>query len=547
MKIVACSLEPCVHNAGVFNFLNIAERLGYEAIFLGTSLSIDELFLKIEEYKPDLVGVSFRLTPEVARNIFSRLKEGIKDRNISIKFILGATPSVSKVAEEFGIFDAIFTGGESPTEVVAYLKGEGVIRKLSYPHTLLERIEANRPYPILRHHFGLPSLEDTIRGVREIAEAKVLDVISIGPDQNAQESFFRPEEIKNDLSGAGGVPIRSKEDLEKIYSASRTGNFPLLRCYSGTRDLIRWGELLQKTIKNAWAAIPLCWYSVLDKRSNRPLVEAIRENQLAIRWHAEMGIPVEVNEAHHWGLRDAPDVVTVASAFLAAYNAKAMGVSHYIAQLMLNTPPSTSGKADLGKMLAVLELLSSLEDEKFTIYRQIRTGLASLSSDMLIAKGQLASSIQLGLALSPHIVHVVGFSEGDHAATPGDVIESCKIAQGVIRNFNLGFPNLLEDEEVIARKEHLVEEAKILISGIRSIGSATTDPLTDPDVIAKAIKIGLLDAPHLKGNPFACGKVKTRIINGGCDVVDDNGFPISEEERVSRILEEYKKVYSSLQ
>ncbi|MBC7320651.1 cobalamin B12-binding domain-containing protein [bacterium] len=547
MKIVACSLEPCIHNAGIFNFLNIAERLGYEAIFLGTSLSIDELLLKIEEYKPDLVGVSFRLTPEVARNIFSRLKKGIKDRNISTRFILGATPSVARVAEEFGIFDAIFTGGESPIEVVAYLKGEGVIRKLSYPQTLLERIEVNRPYPILRHHFGLPSLEDTIKGVREIAEAKVLDVISIGPDQNAQESFFRPEEMKEDLSGAGGVPIRSKEDLERIYSASRTGNLPLLRCYSGTRDLIRWGELLQETIKNAWAAIPLCWYSVLDKRSNRPLIEAIKENQSAMRWHAERGIPVEVNEAHHWGLRDAPDVVTVASAFLSAYNAKAMGVRHYIAQLMLNTPPSTSGKADLGKMLAVLELLSSLEDEKFTIYRQIRTGLASLSSDMSVAKGQLASSIQLGLTLSPHIVHVVGFSEGDHAATPSDVIESCKIAQGVIRNFSLGFPNLLSDEEVIARKEHLVKEAKILILAIKSLGTANRDPLTDPEVIAKAIKIGLLDAPHLKGNPSACGKVKTRIINGGCDAVDDNGLPISEEERISRILDDYKKVYSSLQ
>ncbi len=546
MRIVACSLEPCIHNAGIFNFLNIAERLGYETIFLGTSLSVDELFLKIEEYKPDIVGVSFRLTPEVAKNIFSRLKEDIKNRNLSVKFILGTTPSVAKVAEEFKIFDAIFTGGESPIEVVAYLKGEGVIHKLSFPQTLLERIRVNSPYPILRHHFGLPNLEDTIEGVREIAEAKVLDVISIGPDQNAQESFFRPEEMKDELTGAGGVPIRSKEDLERIYSVSRTGNFPLLRCYSGTRDIIKWAEMLQETIKNAWAAIPLCWYSVLDKRSDRTLVEAIKENQSAMRWHAERGIPVEVNEAHHWGLRDAPDVITVTSAFLAAYNAKAMGVRHYIAQLMLNTPPSTSGKADLGKMLAILELINSLEDENFTIYRQIRTGLASLSSDMLIAKGQLASSIQLGLILSPHIVHVVGFSEGDHAANPNDVIESCKIAQGVIRNFSLGFPNLLADEEVLARKEHLVKEAKLLISVIKSLGTKDSDPLIDPNVIAKAIKIGLLDAPHLKGNPYACGRIKTRMINGGCEAINDNGIPISEEERIEGIIK-YAKVYSSLQ
>jgi hypothetical protein len=546
MRIVACSIEPCIHNAGIFNFLNIAERLGYEAIFLGTSLSLDELLLKIEEYKPDLVGISFRLTPEVARSIFSRLKEKIGSKNISSRFILGATPSVAKVAEEFGIFDAIFTGGESPVEVVAYLKGEGVIRRISYPQNLLERIEVNRPYPILRHHFGLPNLEDTIKGVKEIAEAKVLDVISIAPDQNTQESFFRPEEMKEELTGAGGVPIRKREDLEKIYEASRTGNLPLLRCYSGTRDLIKWAELLQETIRNAWAAIPLCWYSVLDRRSNRSLVEAIRENQITMRWHAERGIPVEVNEAHQWALREAPDVVTVVSAFLAGYNAKAMGVKHYIAQLMLNTPPSTSGKADLGKMLAILELLSSLEDEDFKVYRQIRTGLASLSSDMLVAKGQLASSIQLGLTLSPHIVHVVGFSEGDHSATSSEVIESCKIAQGVIRNFLLGFPNLLADEEVIARKNHLVREAKILLSAIKSLGVLDKDPLIDPEVIAKAIKIGLLDAPHLKGNPSACGEIKTRIINGGCEVVDDKGRTIKEEERVGKILKDYAKVYFGL-
>jgi hypothetical protein len=265
-----------------------------------------------------------------------------------------------------------------------------------------------------------------------------------------------------------------------------------------------------------------------------------------MRWHAERGIPVEVNEAHQWALREAPDVVTVVSAFLAGYNAKAMGVKHYIAQLMLNTPPSTSGKADLGKMLAILELLSSLEDEDFKVYRQIRTGLASLSSDMLVAKGQLASSIQLGLTLSPHIVHVVGFSEGDHSATSSEVIESCKIAQGVIRNFLLGFPNLLADEEVIARKNHLVREAKILLSAIKSLGVLDKDPLIDPEVIAKAIKIGLLDAPHLKGNPSACGEIKTRIINGGCEVVDDKGRTIKEEERVGKILKDYAKVYFGL-
>lgn len=534
MKIIACSLSPCIHIAGVINFLNIAEKLGNEVLFLGSAITLENLLSAIKEHKPDLVGVSFRLTPEVAKGIFLRLKKMIEENDIKIKFVLGCTPSVAEVARELGIFDMIFTGEESPIEVASYLKGKGIIRKIFYPQTLIERIENNRPFPILRHHFGLPSLEETISGAREIAEAGVLDVISIAPDQNAQENFFRPNQMKPELDGAGGVPLRKEEDLIKIYQATRTGNYPLLRCYSGTRDLIRWGDMLQRTINNAWAAIPLCWYSSLDKRSTRPLVEAIRENQQAIRWHAERGIPVEVNEAHQWGLRDAPDVVTVVTAFLAAYNAKKLGVKNYIVQLMLNTPLSTSGKADLAKMLAILELISRIEDDNFTVFRQIRTGLTSLSSDMSVAKGQLASSIQLGLSLSPHIVHVVGFCEGDHAATAKEVIESCKIIQGVIRNFYLGFPNPF-DEDVITRKEHLLKEAGVLLSAIEELPSESQDPLTDPEVIARAIKIGLLDAPHLKGNPSACGEIKTRIINGGCDAVDESGRPMSEEERISRI------------
>jgi len=54
-------------------------------------------------------------------------------------------------------------------------------------------------------------------------------------------------------------------------------------------------------------------------------------------WHGERGIPVELNEPHHWGMRDAPDVVFVASAYLSAYNARAWGVRDYIAAMMFNS------------------------------------------------------------------------------------------------------------------------------------------------------------------------------------------------------------------
>ena len=103
-----------------------------------------------------------------------------------------------------------------------------------------------------------------------------------------------------------------------------------------------------------------------------------------------------------------------------------------------------------------------------------------------------------------------------------------------MRNFYLCSPNPF-DEDVIMRKEHLLKESEILLSAIEEIPSESQDPLTDPEVIAKAVKIGLLDAPHLNGNPSACGKIRTRIINGECDAVDESGRPVSEEERISRI------------
>jgi hypothetical protein len=33
-------------------------------------------------------------------------------------------------------------------------------------------------------------------------------------------------------------------------------------------------------------------------------------------------------------------------------------------------------------------------------------------------------------------------------------------------------------------------------------------------VLAEAIRLGVLDAPHLKGNPYAAGLLETRAVNG---------------------------------
>jgi methylmalonyl-CoA mutase cobalamin-binding subunit len=562
-RMAGVSMGDCVHVAGVLNFLRLAESLGYNTEFLGPAKSPEEIAVWTREHRPDILAVGYRLDPDAAGRLIERLVKALAETGVhpSPRLMFGGTPPVAKAAEASGVFEKVFSGLEDIDEIIAYLRGESKSSaETGYPDTLIERISWKAPYPLLRHHFGLPTMEATRSGIKKIADARVLDVISIGPDQNAQENFFHPEEIDPDQAGSGGVPVRSREDFELLYSAAQRGNYPLMRCYSGTRDVIEFAEVIRDAIHNAWAAIPLCWYNVLDGRGPRGVEESIREARAGMAWHAGRGIPVEVNESHHWSLRDAPDVVAVASAYLAALNAKNMGVGDYVAQFMFNTPPGTSAAMDLGKMLAKLELIESLVDRDFKVWRQVRAGLASFPVDLSLAKGQLAASTLVSMNLKPHIVHVVGFCEGDHAATPEDVIESCKIVRGVIRNCLHGMPDMTLSEEVQARKAQLLQEARALLEAIARLPELVpglldsqpgqrggySDPLVNPKVLASAIKTGLLDAPHLVGNPAALGKVCTSMVNGACVAVDpESGKVLPEADRIERILRALEKRVSA--
>ncbi len=538
--ILGCALGNCVHIGGLNHFLRLAELEGFKTYSLGPAVPLERLFNEIEKQSPDIVAVSYRLTPEVAENLFESLKELINKKSLhKIKFIFGGTPSVAEVARNKKIFDKVFDGTESLDEIKSYLRGTQTENQHEiFPQTLIERINLKYPYPIIRHHFGRPTLQETIEGVRKIAEAQVLDVISLGTDQNAQEFFFEPELMKPELDGAGGVPVRKEEDLRALYEASRCGNYPLMRCYSGTNNLIKWAEMSVETINNAWAAIPLTWYSVMDGRSKRPLEISISENQQAMKWYAEHNIPVEVNESHQWSLRDAHDSLAVATAFLAAYNAKKMGVKDYVAQYMFNTPPGTSPQMDIAKMLAKNELIEELRDDNFRIYREVRAGIAHFSPNPQIAKGQLAASALISLSLQPHILHVVAYCEGDHAVYPEELIESCNIVHGVIQNTLYGYPDVLSDKKIISRKEELKEEAKVILEAIKIFGkNYSDDPWSDAKTLSLAIKEGILDTPHFVGNPHLCGKIKTNLINGAWYAISNrSGKIIKEKQRIKKFL-----------
>ncbi len=540
-RILGAAIGDDVHVGGVVRFLHLAEQIGYEVKSLGPAVPTDALLAEVEAWEPEIVAVGYRLTPESGREVLTHLKRAAEARGqTGRRWVLGATDPVADHGRTLGFFEAVFGGSAEWQEVVDFLRGVTSVADGGVPpQNLVDRILWKRPFPLLRHHFGQPTVAITADGIRKIAEAGVLDVMSLGTDQNAQEHFFRPEEMDPREHGAGGVPVRTPDDLYTLFAASRTGNYPIMRCYSGTRDQLRWAEMLQETIHNAWAAVPLFWYSLLDGRSQRPLVESIPEVQQVFRWHAERGVPVESNESHHWSLRDAPDTIAVAAAYIAAYNARQAGVKDYVQQLMWNNPPLTSPAMDLAKMLAKLELVEELTGPEFRVWRECRAGLTSMPAGYDRAKGHLAASTFLQMAVKPDIVHIVGHSEYHHAATADDIIEGCNVVRGAIQLALQGLPDMAQDVAVQARKAELVSEARLLLDAICALApSSVDDPLTDAATLAKAVHIGLLDAPHLMGNKEGKGEVAVRFDDGACRAFDrESGRVITEEERIAKIME----------
>jgi hypothetical protein len=157
--------------------------------------------------------------------------------------------------------------------------------------------------------------------------------------------------------------------------------------------------------------------------------------------------------------------------------------------------------------------------------------------ELAAARAQLGASVYLQMAVRPQIVHVVGYCEADHAARPEEVIESCRMARRAIENALYGAPDMAADPKVQARKEVLEADAVQIIDGIRRLGAgAVGDPLLDVEVLARAVEIGLLDAPNLRGSPHACGRVRTRAIDGAILAVDEDGRPLEERQRLAGLI-----------
>ncbi|MFZ5820515.1 MAG: hypothetical protein ACOYYJ_11515, partial [Chloroflexota bacterium] len=241
-------------------------------------------------------------------------------------------------------------------------------------------------------------------------------------------------------------------------------------------------------------------------------------------------------------------------------NARAFGVQDYIAQLMFNSPAELSDKMDLAKMLAILEMIAPLaltpgpspigrgefltpdpspegRGEYFRIWKQTRTGLLSYPVEENAARAHLAASIYLQMALRPDIIHIVGHTEADHAATAEDVIAAARMARRAIENA-MGQPDLGADPAVQERQAELVEQAGVTLEAIKSIAPASCpDAWTDPATLARCVSLGILDAPQLKNNRFGRGQIVARIDGRGANLAvhQKTGKFLTEEERIKQL------------
>ena len=88
--VVAGALGECVHVAGVMNFLRLAETAGWRTIFLGPAVPVQEVLRVAREENADLVGVSYRLTPETGERLLGEFAEAADDLHArGVRFAFG--------------------------------------------------------------------------------------------------------------------------------------------------------------------------------------------------------------------------------------------------------------------------------------------------------------------------------------------------------------------------------------------------------------------------------------------------------------------------
>jgi len=632
-RVLVGSVGDCVHSLGVESFAEWLQDqdLGYMPVKLGPAVPVHDIVNKVREARPEVVGISIRLGDlHVDRLVGEFIDEcrrhGLHPKESGIRYCFGGlrpaanlvramtglpvlpdkfSPEderhydLDEVAAQYagregyqGFFDLIADDYITMEELQRFARRRATAghHDVAWADDLKPRIAQVRELenrPILRAHLGIAAetVEPTIKDVEMVAEAGALEIVSLGPDQPSQAhlaKFIRGEEDPSRyLCGQGGVPIRAREDLERLKEATRRGNHPTIRIYSGTDELLELARLFEDTLHMPFPAVPVFFYNQLDGRGPIAIREGFDEHFDVIRWWAARQKPLEINDPHQWQLRNSSDDMYVADHVLAAVIALKLGIKDYIMQLMFDLPPGISPLNDLAKMKAAAELIEPLARHfDYNVIKETRGGLSSFPPNLDMAKGHLAVSTYWQLFMQPDIVHVVSFPEAHHEAKGADVIESCDIVRQVIRDFKAGEqPDVFHDPRLVARKEELKRgamynilhlallggyEGRVPIRGFRKwavppeVADRRHDPearkknletmildlideanypartcgLVSGDTLDLALQVGLFQAPKLTvvdKRYELVGKCRTRIIDGACRAQEFCGRPVRDE------------------
>lgn len=405
--------------------------------------------------------------------------------------------------------------------------------------------------PIIRTHSGPynenreEALKEYSSWCRDLAESRLLDVLSIGSSQLTQSNFG---EDWHGMPNGGGVPVNSEAEYMNI---KKDANPMLVRTYSGTKNILKLAHIHEHALNICWHALSFWWFDELDGRGNNTLYENLKEHFDTIRYIVTTGKPIEPNVPHHFAFRGADDVTYIVSGFLAAKAIKKMGAGHVILQNMLNTPKYTCGVQDLAKGRVLIKLVRELEDNAFQVSLQTRGGLDFFSPNLEEAKIQLAAVTCMMDDLependnSPEIIHVVNYSEAVRLATPPIIKDSIKITLNALHSYRLArkkglVPNMKYDKEVQYRYESLLHDAR---EAIRLLESNISNLYT-PEGFERIFREGFLAVPYLmdQDNKWPKARMwKTAVKNGGVYVVDDEGRVISTEDRYHYILDHMER------
>lgn len=100
--ILIGTVKGDLHDIGKNLVIMMLEGAGYNVVDLGIDLSVDKVIAKVEELKPDILGLSALLTttmPEMEKVIKTLGEKGLRDK---VKVIVGGAPVDAKFAEKIG-------------------------------------------------------------------------------------------------------------------------------------------------------------------------------------------------------------------------------------------------------------------------------------------------------------------------------------------------------------------------------------------------------------------------------------------------------------